>query len=108
MSELNELINDTSDAAKSALKSELIDLIYSAKSESADVIRETAEKIEKWTTMKLRGEIDAEELKELIESRRGTVQQFLNTQEINLRARLEKVSIGLMDLITEKALGVIV
>jgi hypothetical protein len=47
-------------------------------------------------------------LQELLNSRKATVQQFLNTQEITAKARMEKISVGLIDLIVDKAMGVIV
>lgn len=108
MTALSELIDATGSEAKQQLKTELLDLIQGAKSESADVIKETGEKIEKWLKMKLDGDIDADELKELLNNRKATVQQFLNTQEIITKARLEKMSTGLIELIVDKAIGAIV
>lgn len=108
MTTLSELIDATGSEVKQQLKTELLDLIQGAKSESADVIKATGEKIEKWVKMKIDGDIDADELQELLSSRKATVQQFLNTQEITAKARMEKISVGLIDLIVDKAMGVIV
>lgn len=108
MTVLSELIDATGSEVKQQLKTELLDLIQGAKSESADMIKETGEKIEKWVKMKIDGDIDADELQELLSSRKATVQQFLNTQEITAKARMEKISVGLIDLIVDKAMGVIV
>lgn len=108
MTTLSELIDATGSEVKQQLKTELLDLIQGAKSESVDVIKETGEKIEKWVKMKIDGDIDADELQELLSSRKATVQQFLNTQEITAKARMEKISVGLIDLIVDKAMGVIV
>ena len=93
MTVLSEIIDATGSDVKQQLKTELLDLIQGAKSESADVIKETGEKIEKWVKMKVEGDIDADELKELLNSRKATVQQFLNTQEIAAKARMEKISV---------------
>jgi hypothetical protein len=108
MTVLSEIIDATGNDVKQQLKTELLDLIQGAKSESAEVIKETGEKIEKWVKMKVEGDIDADELQELLNSRKATVQQFLNTQEITAKARMEKISVGLIDLIVDKAMGVIV
>jgi hypothetical protein len=104
MSALNELIDATGDESKELIRKNLLELIQGAKSESEDVARETGEKIERWLQLKLNGEIDSDELEALLNARRRTVRQFLNTQEIAARARLEKVTIGLIDLVLNKAL----
>ena len=108
MSTLEELIDTSGDEAKELIKNNLLELIKGAKSESESVIKETAEKIEKWTKLKLEGKIDSLEYEDLVDSRRSTVEQFLNSQEIETRARLEKVSIGLIDLVLDKALDAII
>ena len=107
MSTLSELIETTSDDAKELIKTNLLELIQGAKSEADSVAKETGEKIEKWLLLKIRGEIDSDELEALLNARRRTVRQFLNSQEIAARARLEKVTIGLIDLVLHKALGAI-
>ncbi len=107
MSNLNDLIENMGDETKELINSGLLDLILGAKSETDTIVKETGEKIEQWLAMKLRGEIDSDELEGLLNSRRRVVEQFLNTQEIATRARLEKVTIGLIDLVLDKALDVI-
>ncbi len=108
MSTLDELINTTGDEAKDLIKTNLLELIQGAKSEAETVAKETGEKIEKWLVLKVKGEIDSDELEALLNSRRRTVRQFLNSQEISVRARLEKVTISLIDLILNKALDAII
>ena len=107
MSTLDELIETSGDEAKELIKTNLLELIQGAKSESETVAKETGEKIEKWLVLKVKGEFDSDELEALLNSRRRTVRQFLNSQEISARARLEKVTIGLIDLILNRALDVI-
>lgn len=107
MSTLSNLIETGGDEAKGLIKSNLLDLIQGAKSESASIVKETGDKIEKWLQLKIEGEIDADELEALLNTRRRVVRQFLNTQEIEARARLEKVSLGLIDLVLNKALDTV-
>jgi len=107
MATLSDLIETTGDEAKEIIKTNLLELIQGAKSESEAVAKETGEKIEKWLLLKAEGEIDSDELEALLNARRRTIRQFLNTQEIAARARLEKVTIGLIDLILNKALDTI-
>lgn len=107
MSTLSDLIEITGDEAKELIKTNLLELIQGAKSEAETIAKETGDKIEKWLVLKVKGEIDSDELEALLNARRRTVRQFLNSQEITARARLEKVTIGLIDLVLNKALDVI-
>ena len=87
--------------------SNLLELIQGAKSEAKTVVKETGDKNKKWLELKIKGELDSDELEALLNARRRTVRQFLNSQEIATRARLEKITIGLIDLILNKALDTI-
>ena len=107
MSTLSELIETSGDEAKELIKSNLLGLIKGAKSEAESVAKETGEKVERWLELKIKGKIDSDELEALLDARRRTVRQFLNTQNIAARARLEKVTMGLIDLVVNKALDVI-
>ena len=107
MSTLSELIDTAGDEGKELIKTNLLELIQGAKSEAKTVVKETGDKIEKWLELKIKGELDSDELEALLNARRRTVRQFLNSQEIATRARLEKITIGLIDLILNKALDTI-
>jgi len=107
MSTLSDLIETGGDEAKELIKTNLLELIKEAKSEAEVVVKETGDKIEKWVMMKINGDIDADELEALIDSRRRVIRQFLNSQEIEARARYEKVTVGLIDLVLDKALDAI-
>ncbi|MFW2373463.1 MAG: hypothetical protein ACN4GM_10120 [Gammaproteobacteria bacterium] len=107
MSTLSDLIETGGDEAKELIKKNLLELIWDAKSESEVVVKETGDKIDKWLIMKINGEIDSDELEALIDSRRRVIRQFLNTQEIQARARFEKVTVGLINLVLDKALDAI-
>ena len=108
MSTLTDLINTSGDEAKEFIKINLIDLIQNAKSESETLVKETGEKIEQWLTLKVNNEIDNDELEALLNSRRRTIKQFLNTEEIRTKARIEKITIGLIDHVLNNAIGRII
>lgn len=108
MSTLKDLINTSGDEAKEFIKINLIDLIQNAKSESETLVKETGEKIEQWLTLKVNNEIDNDELEALLNSRRRTIKQFLNTEEIRTKARIEKITIGLIDHVLNNAIGRII
>ena len=108
MPNLKNLIKTNNDEAKELIKTNLLDLIEGAKSESELVVQETGKKIEYWLILKATEEIDADELEALLNARRRTVRQFLNTQEIIARARFEKITIGLIDFVLNKTLDSII
>ena len=105
MSNLNELLKETGDAVKDAIRKEYKELLDAGKKESESVIKETADKVEQWLKMRAEGSLDNDELEELISARRRTVQQFILSQEIKTRAHLERVSLGLLDLVMNKLVG---
>lgn len=107
MPELNDLLKETGDDALDMAKKSFKELLSGAKNNSEEVIKETGDKVEKWAEMWARGEIDDDELEALLNARRRTVRQFLNTQEIAGRAQLEQVSLGLIDLVSNKFIGVL-
>lgn len=108
MSLLQDLIETSEDEAKDLIKTHLLELINDAKIETHSVAKETGDKIEKWLILRVKGDIDSDELEALLNARRRTVRQFLNSQEISARARLEKVTLGLIDLVLNKALDTII
>ena len=107
MSTLDDFIETSGDEAKELIKSNLLNLIQGAKSDSESVAKETGQKIESWLILKVNGDIDSDELEALLNSRRRSVRQFLNSQEIAVRSRVEKVTVGLIDLVLNKALDTI-
>lgn len=107
MSDINEILKETGDEALDFIKSSFMELLLEAKDESKKVIKETGEKLEKWLVMRARDELDDDELESLLRTRKRVVKQFLNSQDIASRARLEKISIGLIDIVKNKFIGVI-
>ena len=107
MSELDEILKSTGNEALDFVKTTFKELLIEAKKESKEVIKETGEKVERWVVMRAKGELDDDELEALLNARRRTVRQFLLNQEIASRAALEKVSMGLIDLVTNNFIGAI-
>ena len=107
MPELDDLLKETGDEALDVIKKSFKELLAGAKSSGQEVLKETGDKVEQWTAMRARGEIDNDELEALLNARRRTVRQFLNSQEIASRAQMEKVSLGLIDVVSNKFIGLI-
>lgn len=105
MSDLDKLLKQTGDEALDLIKASFKKLLLQAKEEPTAIIKETADKLEKWLIMRSKKEIDDDELVSLIRSRKRVIKQYILSKEIASRARLEKLSIGLIDVITNKFIG---
>ena len=105
MPSIDDILKETGEEALDLVKTNFKELLFQAKDESKTVIKETGEKIEKWLIMRAKGELDDDELESLLNTRKKVVSQFLLTQEIVSRARLEKISMGLIDIVVNKFIG---
>lgn len=105
MPSIDDILKETGEEAPDLVKTNFKELLFQAKDESKTVIKETGEKIEKWLIMRAKGELDDDELESLLNTRKNVVRQFLLTQEIASRARLEKISMGLIDIVVNKFIG---
>ena len=105
MPSIDDILKETGEEALDLVKTNFKELLFQAKDESKTVIKETGEKIEKWLIMRAKGELDDDELESLLNTRKKVVRQFLLTQEIASRARLEKISMGLIDIVVNKFIG---
>jgi len=105
MPSIDDILKETGEEALDLAKTNFKELLFQAKDESKTVIKETGEKIEKWLIMRAKGELDDDELESLLNTRKKVVRQFLLTQEIASRARLEKISMGLIDIVVNKFIG---
>ena len=107
MSNIEEILRETGDEGLDLIKTSFKEFLLQAKDESKTVIKETGKNLEKWLVMRANGELDDDELESLLNTRKRVVRQFLLTQEITSQARLEKISIGLIDIVVNKFIGVI-
>ena len=103
--DINELLSSTQSEIEQTVKTEFLNLLKEAKVEQEEFVKETAEKTEKWLLMYAQGEFDKDELEALLNARKRVVQQNLNTIQISARARLEKMTMGLIDIVLNKLIG---
>lgn len=107
MPNIEEILKETGDEGLDLIKNSFKERLLQAKNESETVIKETGELLEKWLVKRANGEFDDDELEELLNTRKRVIEQFLLLQEIASRARLEKISMGLIDIVVNKFIGVI-
>jgi glutamyl-tRNA reductase len=104
MSEFEDLLLSVGDQTLSEAKNELLGFYNEAKNEQYTFVKETVDKTKKWLAMRFKNEITNDEMTALLESRKRTIEQNLNTLEIQSRARVEKILFGILDIITDKIL----
>lgn len=105
MSSIDDVLKETGDVALDLIKTNFKDILSQAKNDSLDEIKKTGEKVEKWLILRKEDEIDNNELESLLNARKRTVRQFILTKEINSRAKLEGISIDLIDTVTNQFIG---
>lgn len=79
-----------------------MELLGNAKVDTEEIARRTAEKVARWMVLLAQGDLDKDEFDQLILAQERVVRQYLNTLEIEARARLEKTTIKLIEIAITK------
>jgi len=106
MASINAAVNTIKDDALALVKDELKSLLTSAKDDALAEIRETGEKIATWLVMRAKGELTDDEFQSLLYARDQLLRQFKNSAEINAKARIERIAVGLVNLVLDKIIGI--
>jgi len=105
MATIDDVVDSLKGDAVKLIKDQLKDLLTSAKSDADSIIKETGQKITDWLALRAQGKLSDDELEALIYSRDQLLRQYKNTLEIQARARVEKIAVGLINLVLDKILG---
>ena len=106
MASIDDVLDSLKGEALKLIKDELKDLLTSAQNDADKVIRDTGEKITQWLWMRAQGELSDGELEALLYSRDQMLRQYKNTTLIQARARVEKIAVGLINLVLDKIIGI--
>ncbi len=107
MPSVSAAVKAIGDDALQFIKDELKDLLTTAKKDTDAVVKETGDKIADWLVLRASGKLSDGELEALLYSRDQLLRQYKNTLEIQARARVEKIAVGLVNLVLDKILGVL-
>jgi len=105
---LDKHFAEITDESKKLVIDQFKALLKGAKGDQEQLAKETAAKIEKWLEMRIKGELDNDELESLLNSRRRTIRQSLNTLKIQARERVQQVSLGLVNIVGDMLIEKIV
>lgn len=105
MANIDDVLNSLKGDAVKLIKDQLKELLTSAKSDTDAIVKETGQKISDWLVLRAQGKLSDDELEALIYSRDQLLRQYKNTLEIQTRARVEKIAVGLINLVLDKILG---
>lgn len=105
MANIDDVFNSLQDEAFKFVKDELKGLLTSAKNDADSIVKETGKKISEWLVLRAQGKLSNDELEALLYSRDQLLRQYKNTLEIHTRARVEKIAVGLINLVLDKILG---
>lgn len=107
MPTLETFLGSLTDEVQKEARDEFLDFLGQAKNERRRIVRETAEKVERWLQMRLDGELTNDELEALLHARDRVVRQELNTLVIKTRARLQKIVFGLINTVLDRLIGTV-
>lgn len=106
MASISSAVNTIKDDSLALVKDELKSLLTQAKDDAIDEIRETGEKIATWLVMRAKGELTDDEFQSLLYARDQLLRQLKIKMEIDARARLERIAVGLVNLVLDKIIGI--
>jgi hypothetical protein len=107
MTSVSAAVKSIGDDAAQLIKDELKDLLSTAKKDADAVIKETGDKIADWLVLRANGKLSDGEFEALLYSRDQLLRQHKNKLEIQARVRVEKIALGLVNLVLDKILGVL-
>jgi hypothetical protein len=105
--DIDDVLKGIKDAALQEAVGTFRDLLKGARADSSVLARETALKLERWLVMLRNGDLTRDEFEMLMFARDRAVRQKLNTMKIAARARVEGVTIAMIDLVLNKLVDAI-
>lgn len=105
MASIADAVDSIKDDAGKLIRQQLKELLTSAKNDADAIVKETGQKIADWLVMRAEGKLSDIELEALLYSRDQLLRQYKNTQEIKVKARVEKIAVGLVNLVLDRILG---
>jgi hypothetical protein len=100
-----DFLEQIKDPALELVKNEFLAFLGEAKKDAYAIVKENAQNVEDWGVALATGELTERGFKLLVDEQKGSLAQFLNTVQIEQKARLERITIGLLNILTEKLLG---
>jgi hypothetical protein len=105
MSDTQKVLESIKSEALADIKQQLKVLLLSAANDTDKEIRSTGEKITEWLILRVQGKLNDAELEALLYARDQSIRQYKNTQKIELKSRVEKIAVGMVNLVLDKLLG---
>lgn len=106
MASIQSALDAVKDDGLALIKGELKALLTEARDDAEPIVRETGEKVATWLVMRGRGELNDDELQSLLYARDQLLRQVKIKAEIDARARLERIAVGLVNLVLDKLVGI--
>ena len=107
MTTIDDIFKDIADESAQAVKEEFTQLFTQAKAESEELVKENAEKVKEWLAALVLKQLDKDGIGQLFAAQQRKIVQFLNTQQIEERARLEKITLKIIDIALNKIVPLI-
>lgn len=106
MATIDDALKCLKDNVPHLIKDQIKDLLTSAQNDADSVIKETGQKVTDWLFMLSEGKLSVDEFKDLLYSRDQLIRQYKNTLDIQVRAKVEKIALGLINLVLNGILNI--
>jgi len=104
MFNIEDVFKDIKDEGSKLVKDEFVNLFNQAITESDGQVKENTEKVKEWCAALCSGKLNKDEFKTLLEAQKRKMEQYVLTKEIQTRAKLEKLTVGLIELTVKTVL----
>jgi len=101
---IEDFLSKIKDEGVEKAKEDFRTLFNEAKGDAEGFVRELAKDLEGWLVLLAMGEMKKNEVELLVRSRKRELEQKLNTLEIKTKARVEKIVMGLVDIVLDTLL----
>lgn len=96
--DVDEVLHEIKDEALGTVVGDFKALLQEALTDNSEFVKKTAERLSTWTVLLGQGQLTPEQYKRLLKDQKSLAEQHVNTLQIALRARIQKLTYSLLDV----------
>lgn len=96
--EVEDVLNEIKEVSLQTVKEEFKQLLQDAFTDSSDFIKKTAERVATWTVLLGSGQLNRGQYERLLKDQKSLAEQHVNTVQIAVRSRVQKIAYRLLDI----------
>jgi hypothetical protein len=96
--DVEEVLHEIKDSALETVVNDFRALLQEALADNSEFVKKTAEKLSTWTVLLGKGQLNSKQYKRLLKDQKSLAEQHVNTLQIAIRARIQKLTYSLLDI----------